>query len=70
MDKRLAKRHKRQVARAKEKVKVSEPDVRTPEQIAAAREISGADRFRDTNPWPKLHSDVEAAPTEEPNSST
>ena len=42
MDKRLAKRHKRQVARAKEKVNVSEPDVRTPEQIEAAREASRA----------------------------
>ena len=40
MDKRLAKRHKRQVARAKENVKVSEPDVRTPEQIQAARDAS------------------------------
>jgi len=40
MDKRLAKRHKRQVARAKEHVKLSEPDVRTPEQIKAAREAS------------------------------
>jgi len=40
MDKRLAKRHKRQVERAKEKVKLSEPDVRTPEQIEAAREAS------------------------------
>ncbi len=40
MDKRLAKRHKRQVARAKEHIKVSEPDVRTPEQIKAAREAS------------------------------
>jgi len=42
MDKRLAKRHKRQVARAKEHVKLSEPDVRTPEQIKAARETSRA----------------------------
>ena len=42
MNKRLAKRHKRQVARAKERVKVSEPDVRTPEQLAAARESSRA----------------------------
>jgi hypothetical protein len=42
MDKRLAKRHKRQVARAKEHVKLSEPDLRTPEQIQAAREASGA----------------------------
>jgi hypothetical protein len=40
MDKRLLKRHKRQVSRAKDKLKISEPDVRTPEQIAAARELS------------------------------
>lgn len=43
MDKRLEKRHKRQVARAKKKVKISEPDVRTPEQIEAAREASRPD---------------------------
>ena len=42
MDKRLAKRHKRLVARAKEHVKLSEPDVRTPEQITAAREAGRA----------------------------
>ncbi len=42
MNKRLAKRHKRQVARAKERVKLSGPDVRTPEQLAAAREASRA----------------------------
>ena len=42
MNKRLAKRHKRQVARAKQQVKLSEPDVRTPEQLAAARENSRA----------------------------
>ena len=40
MDKRLAKRYKRQVARAKAHVKLSEPDLRTPEQIKAAREAS------------------------------
>jgi len=40
MDKRLQKRHKRQVARAKERVKLSEPDLRTPEQVSAAREAS------------------------------
>ena len=40
MDKRLLKRHKRQVARAKEHVKLSEPDLRTPEQIKAAKEAS------------------------------
>jgi hypothetical protein len=44
MDKRLEKRHKRQVSRAKERVKLSEPDVRTPEQIKAAREASRATR--------------------------
>jgi hypothetical protein len=43
MDKRLAKRHKRQVARARERVKLSEPDVRTQEQIEAAREASRPD---------------------------
>jgi len=40
MNKRLLKRHKRQVSRAKERVKLSEPDLRTPEQIKAAREAS------------------------------
>jgi hypothetical protein len=42
MDKRLAKRHKRQVARARAHVKTSEPDLRTPEQIEADREASRA----------------------------
>ena len=42
MNKRLIKRHKRQVARAKERVRVSAPDVRTPEQRAAARDASRA----------------------------
>ena len=40
MDKRLTKRHERQVARAKERVWLSEPDLRTPEQIRAARKAS------------------------------
>lgn len=40
MDKRLEKRHKRQVARAKLHAKVSLPDVRTPEEIRAARDAS------------------------------
>jgi hypothetical protein len=40
MDKRLQKRHKRQVLRAKQRVKLSEPDLRTPEQLRAAREAS------------------------------
>ena len=57
MDKRLAKRHKRQVARARQNVRVSEPDVRTPEQIAAARAVSGADRSLHAKPWPSMSSD-------------
>jgi hypothetical protein len=40
MNKRLLKRHKRQVSRARERVRLSEPDVRTPEQLKAAREAS------------------------------
>lgn len=40
MNKRLQKRHKRQVSRAKEQGRTSEPDVRTAEQIRAAREAS------------------------------
>ncbi len=40
MDKRLLKRHKRHVARAKDRGKQSEPDIRTPEQLRAAREAS------------------------------
>jgi hypothetical protein len=40
MNKRIAKREKREVARKKARGKVSEPDVRTPEQIRAARAAS------------------------------
>jgi hypothetical protein len=40
MNKRLLKRHKRAVSRAKQQVKLSEPDVRTPEEIKAAKEAS------------------------------
>ena len=50
MNKRLAKRHQRQVARAKQRVKLSEPDVRTPEQLAAAREASRAVSSLRNNP--------------------
>jgi len=50
MDKRLAKRHKRQVTRAREAVKLSEPDVRTQEQIEAARDASRPDISRSGNP--------------------
>jgi len=48
MSKRLLKRHKRQVSRAKAKVRLSEPDVRTPEQVRAAREASRAATDRST----------------------
>jgi hypothetical protein len=44
------KRHKRQVSRAKQHVKLSEPDVRTPEQIKAAREASRANIGRSEGP--------------------
>lgn len=40
MSQRLLKRHKRKVLRAKERGKLTEPDVRTPAQIKAAREES------------------------------
>ena len=40
MTKRILKRHKRQVARAKARGRVSEPDVRTSEELKAAREAS------------------------------
>ena len=40
MDKRIMKRHKRKVAREREQVRTSEPDLRTEEQIQAAREAS------------------------------
>jgi hypothetical protein len=40
MNKRILKRHKRQVSRAREQIKLSQPDVRTPEQLASAREES------------------------------
>lgn len=40
MNKRLTKRHKRQVSRARERIRLSEPDVRTQEQLQAARDAS------------------------------
>jgi len=36
------KRHKREVSRARNRCRPSEPDLRTPEQLAAAREASRA----------------------------
>jgi hypothetical protein len=50
MDKRLLKRHKRQVLRAKQRVKMSEPDLRTPEQVIAAREASRSLAVRRNDP--------------------
>jgi hypothetical protein len=40
MNRRLEKRHKRQVARARERVKVSTPELRTPEQLKVLREAN------------------------------
>ena len=40
MDKRVAKRHKRQVSRERGRLRLSEPDLRTPEQVKIAREAS------------------------------
>jgi hypothetical protein len=58
--KRLAKRHKRQVERARANRKTTEPDIRTPEQIEAARLASRPDLRHDRNAWPLLPSDSEA----------
>jgi hypothetical protein len=40
MNKRLLKRHTRQVSCAKAEVRRSQPDLRTPEEMTAAREAS------------------------------
>ncbi len=56
MDKRLLKRHKRQVARAKARVKLPEPDLRTPEELTAAREASRAVLSRRTDHHRTLYS--------------
>jgi hypothetical protein len=42
MNKRLQKRHKRQVSRARGRLRLSTPDLRTPEQLKAVREASRA----------------------------
>jgi hypothetical protein len=49
------KRHKRQVQRGRERVRVSEPDIRTPEQLRAAREASRPGGLRG-NASPAYHS--------------
>jgi hypothetical protein len=53
MNKRLLKRHKRQVSRAKERIRLSEPDVRPPEQVREAREASRAATERRTGAHPR-----------------
>ncbi len=68
MDKRLAKRHKRQVTRAKLHSKTSEPDVRTHEQIEAAREASRPDAGR--GPFAKFARAVRSKFTGSKESST
>jgi hypothetical protein len=50
MNKRLQKRHKRQVTRGRERIRVSQPDLRTLEQIQAARDASRAILGRNTVP--------------------
>jgi len=50
MDKRLMKRHKRQVSRANARTRLSEPDLRTPEQLQAAREASRSVVGRSNDP--------------------
>lgn len=52
MTKRVQKRHKRQVSRAKANVRLSEPDVRTPEQVRAARDASRPAGVRRNEPVP------------------
>ena len=51
MDKRLAKVHKRKVARARERVNLSVPDLRTGEQIKEAREASRLIAGRSASPF-------------------
>ncbi len=62
MNKRLLKRHKRQVSRAKERVRLSEPDLRTPEQLTAAREASRAVASRRADPRPLTPRPPQIAP--------
>lgn len=52
MNKRIQKRHDRKVARAKQRVRLSEPDLRTPEQVRAAREASRPAAGRRNDPLP------------------
>lgn len=65
MNKRLEKRHKRKVARAREQVTVSQPDVRTPEQVQAAREAS-----RSVNRGSDLRPPYSTTPTPKPETNS
>ncbi len=62
---RLLKRHKRQVSREKNRVRLSEPDLRTPEQVWAAREASRPAASRRNDPrahYAPLSNPTSAAP--------
>lgn len=52
MDKRLDKRHKRQVKRAKKQAQSTEPELRTLEQVKATREASQSPSTRRNDPTP------------------
>jgi hypothetical protein len=68
MDKRLTKRHKRQVRRAGERLRLSEPDLRTPEQLRAARESSRPGGARGSRLPPHFALPSSALNTEVPSS--
>jgi len=51
MNKRLQKRHQRQVSRAKDHVRLSVPDLRTPEEVRLAREASRPTDGRGPQPY-------------------
>jgi hypothetical protein len=58
MNKRLEKRHKRQVSRAKVHVRLSVPDLRTPEEVRLAREASRPTDGRTKGPQPHLRNSM------------
>jgi len=64
MNKRILNRHQRQVARANERVRLSEPDLRTPEQVTAAGEArcAVANRRADRRPLDSTPSPNRAGP--------
>jgi hypothetical protein len=66
MNKRLLKRHKRQVLRAKERVRLSEPDLRTREQLREAREANRPSASRRNDP--QAHYSTHSTPSIRKNS--